>query len=87
MTIDTIKDPLLDFAIRAISHKFYQSSKLNSVPCIAVDVSYKIVKEDKTYDLVELQLHNIIENLGVVRKTKSAQSKFGSKLVCISFYV
>ena len=23
MTIDTIKDPLLDFAVRIISHKFY----------------------------------------------------------------
>lgn len=34
MTIDTITDPLIDFAVRVISHKFYQSSRLNSVPCI-----------------------------------------------------
>ena len=32
MTIDTIKDPLIDFAIRVISHKFYQSRRMNSVP-------------------------------------------------------
>ena len=54
MTIDTITNPLLEFSIRVISHKFCQSSKLNSVPCIAVDVRYKIVKKDHTYDLVEL---------------------------------
>ena len=56
MTIDTIKDPLVDFSIRIISHKFYQSSRLNSVPCIEVDIGYKIVKKDHTYDLAKLQL-------------------------------
>ena len=54
MTIDTIIDPLLDFVVRVISHKFYQSSRLNSVLCIAMDVAYKIVKKDHTYDLAEL---------------------------------
>ena len=52
MRIDTITDPLLDFAVRVVSHKFYQSSKLNSVPCIAMDVAYKLVKKDYTYDLM-----------------------------------
>ena len=56
MTIDTITNPLIEFVVRVISHKFYQSSQLNSVPCIAVDVGYKIVKKDHTYDLAELQL-------------------------------
>ena len=56
LNIDTIQDPLINFVIRVISHKFYQSSRLNSIPCIAVDVSYKLVKKDHTYDLAELQL-------------------------------
>ena len=56
MTIDTIKDPLIDFAVMVISHKFYQSRKLDSVPCIAVDVAYKLVKKDHTYDLAELMM-------------------------------
>ena len=54
MSIDTITNPLVNFAVRVISHKFYQSSRLNNVPCIAVDVGYKIVKRDHTYDLAEL---------------------------------
>ena len=54
MTIDTIKDPLVDFVVRVISHNFYQSTRINSVPCIAVDVGYKIVKKDHTHDLAEL---------------------------------
>lgn len=87
MTIDTITNPLIDFVVRVISHKFYQSSRFNSVPYIAVDMGYKIVKKDHTYDLTELQLQQLMENLGAIRKTKSAQCKFGSILVCIFFYV
>ena len=56
MTIDTIIDPLLDFVVRAISHKFYQLSRLNSVPCIVVDVSYKLVEKDHSYGLEKLML-------------------------------
>ena len=56
MTIDTITDPLLDFVVRVISHKFYQSNRLNSVQCIVVDVAYKLVKKDHTYDLAEFLL-------------------------------
>ena len=87
MSIDTIVDPLLNFIVRVISHKSYQSSRWNSVPYIVVDVGYKIVKKDHTYDLVELQLQQLMENLGAIRKTKSAQCKFFSILVCILFYV
>ena len=54
MKIDTITDPLVKFSMRVISHKFYQSSRLNNIPCIAVDVGYKIVKRDHTYDLTKL---------------------------------
>ncbi len=52
-----------------------------------MDVSYKLVKKDHTYDLVELMLQQINENLGAIRKYKGAQCKFGSILVCIFFYI
>ena len=87
MTIDTVKDPLLDFSMRVISHKFYQSSRLNSMSCIAVDVAYKLVKKDHTYDLAEFMMQQINENLGAIRKSKGAQCKFGSALVCMFFYI
>ena len=61
--------------------------RLNSVPCIVVDVGYKIVKKDHTYDLAKLQLQQIMENLGAIRRSKSAQYKFGSILICLFFYV
>ena len=54
MTIDTIHDPLIEFSVRVIAHKFYESNRPNSVPFMAVDVGYKLVKKDHTYDLAEL---------------------------------
>ena len=72
MIIDTITNPLISFVVRIIAHKFYQLRRLNSVPCIALDVGYKIVKKDNTYDLTELQLQHLTKNLGAIRKTKSA---------------
>ena len=56
MTIETTRDPLVEFVVKFISHKFYQSRRLNSVPYIVVDVGYNIVKKDHTYHLAELQL-------------------------------
>lgn len=87
MSIDTIQDPLVEFAIRVISHKFYQSSQLNSVPCIAIDSGYKIVIKDHSYDLAELQLQQLILNLTTIRKNKNSSCKFGSLLVCIFFFL
>ena len=77
MKINTVKDPLVDFSMRVISQNFYQSNRLNNVPCIAVDVAYKLVKKDHTYELAELMLQQINENLGAIRKSKGAQCKFG----------
>ena len=54
MTIDTITNPLIDFVVRVIAQKFYQSSQLNNVPCVAIDIRYKMVKHDHTYDLAKL---------------------------------
>ena len=56
MTIDTITDPLIAFAVRIIAYKFIQSRRLNSVPCMAMDLGHKLVKKDHSYDLAKLQL-------------------------------
>ena len=60
---------------------------MNSGLCTIVDIGYKIFKKDHTYDLAELQLQQITEKLGAISKSKSAQCKFGSILICIFFYV
>ena len=54
MTIDIVLDPLIPFALRIIAHKFLLSRKLNSVSCMIMDMGYKIVKKDHSYDLTEL---------------------------------
>ena len=87
MFIDSISDPLIAFVVRVIDQKFFNYSRLNNVYCMVVDLGYKIVKRDYTYDLVEFQLQQLSENLEVIRKTKSESCEFGSLLVSKFFYV
>ena len=62
MSIEIIKDLMVAFVVRVIAHKFYQLSRLNNVPYIVVDLGYKIIKRDYSYDLAELQLQQLTEN-------------------------
>lgn len=52
-----------------------------------VDLGIKIVKRDHTYDLVDLQLQQLIENLCSIRRNKSSSCKFGSLLIFLFFYL
>lgn len=63
MSIDSIEDPLIEFHVHVIAHNLYQSRILNNVPCVAFYLGYKIMKQDHSYDLAELQLQQLIENL------------------------
>ena len=54
MNIGTITDPLVAFFMRVIAHKFYQSSRPNSVTCIVVNLGYKLVRKNHEYDWAKL---------------------------------
>ena len=78
-------NPLIEFSVRVISQKFYQSSRLNSVPCMAMDQAWKIVMKDYEYDLTKLQKLQLTENLIAIKKPKKSTCKFGSLIMCIFF--
>ena len=56
MKISSVIDAELKFGIHVIAHKIYSSSPLNSVSCEAVDLACKVVKNNLSYDLVDLLL-------------------------------
>ena len=43
MKLNSVSDMEIKFVIHVIAHKIYSSSRLNSVPCEAVDLAYKVV--------------------------------------------
>lgn len=63
MSIDYILDSLNFFFERVIAHKFFQSRRSNSMFYMVVEMRYKIVKRDHTYDLSTLQLQQLFQNL------------------------
>lgn len=54
---------------------------------VVVDIAWMIVWKNHNYELVDLQLKQLVENLDTIRKTKINMCKFGSLIVCILFYV
>ena len=56
MKISSIANAELKFGTHVIVHKIYSSSWQNSVSCEAIDLAYKVVKNNLSYDLVDLLL-------------------------------
>lgn len=72
LSITNISNPLIQSSVRVIAQKFYQSSKLNSVPCMVVGQVWKILMKDNEYDIAELQKLKLVENLSSIRKVKNS---------------
>ena len=54
MKISSVTNMELKFGIHIIAHKIYNSSELSSVSCEAIDLAYKVVKNNLSPNLIEL---------------------------------
>lgn len=69
--INNVLDVELRFGIHIIAHKIYNSSQLNSVPCEAIDLAYKVVKKNLEFDLLDLLLKKLNKNMDNIRHPKT----------------
>ena len=56
-------DMEIKFAIHVIAHKMYNNNWQKNVACEAMDLAYKVVKKDLSFDLFRLQLVQISKNM------------------------
>ena len=56
MKLNEVTDMEIKFSIDVIVHKVHISSHKNSVSCEAIDLAYKVVNENLSFDLVKLVL-------------------------------
>ena len=87
MKISSVTDAKLKFKIHVIAHKIYSSSHLNSVSREVVDLAYKVVKNNLSFDLADLLLKKFNKNMESIKTSKSNPYKFGSLLTYLFFYV
>lgn len=87
MKISNVTDAELKFGIQVIAHKIYNSNCLNSVSCKAVDLAFKVMKNNISYDLTDLLLKQFNTNMESIRTSKKNPCKFDSLLTCLFFYV
>lgn len=87
MEINRVIDMEIKFNIHVIAHEIYISNKLNNVPCEAVDLVHKVVKNNLFFELAELQLNQLSKKLEDIWSSKKNPCKFGSILTCLFFYI
>ena len=68
MKISSVIDVELKFGIHVIAHKIYTLSHLNSVSCEAVDLAFKFMKNNLSYDLADLLLKQFNKNMEPYRR-------------------
>ena len=85
--ISSVFDVKLKFGIHIIAHKIYSLSRLNSVVCEVVDLAYKVVKNNLSFDLIELLLKQFNKNMKSIRTSKNNMCKFGLLSTCLFFYL
>ena len=83
MKISCVINLELKFGIHIIMHKIYSSSHLNSVSYEAMDLAYKVVKNNLPFDLAELLLNQLNKNMETIWSSKNNPCKFGSLLTCL----
>ena len=52
--LNNVSNMGIKFNIHVIKHKIYSSIRPNSVPCEAVDLSSKVVKNNLSFDIAKL---------------------------------
>ena len=56
MKLTRVTNMEIKFSIHVIAHKIYNNNRKNNVACEVVDLAYKVVNKDLSFDLAELQL-------------------------------
>lgn len=71
LKISNVSNMELRFGIHIITHKVYSSSRLNSVPHEALDLAYKVFKKNFEFDLVDLMLKQLNNNMESITTPKN----------------
>lgn len=70
-SINNIRDPTVKLASMVIGYRVFYSSRLNSVPSVAVHTAYKMITENANYDLCEAIRSQLMLNLQSIKKVNS----------------
>lgn len=87
MKISDIIEYDVRIASMVMEYKVYESSRANIVSNLAIYASYRILKENKLYDLYGVLLSELMRNLNKIKNCKKYIFNFGTLIICLAFYL
>lgn len=86
MTINSIKDDLVKYACMVIGYWTFSTSRINSIFVAAVNATYRMIKEDASFDLCTCMQRQLLLNLNSIKQDNAMRFKFRQLLVGLFFY-
>ena len=71
MKLNGVIDMEIKFGIHVILHEIYSSIYLNNIPCEVVDLEYKVVKKNLSFDLAKLLLNHLSKNMESIQVSRT----------------
>lgn len=86
MIVNSIKNDLVKYACMVIGYQTLSASKINSISAAMVNVTYRMIKEDASFDLCTDMQRQLLLNLKSIKQDNALRFKFGQLLVGLFFY-
>lgn len=86
MTVNPIKDELVKYTYMVIGYRTFSASEINSISAAMVNATYRMIIEDKSFDICTGMQRKLLLNLKAIKKDNSLRFKFGQLLVGLFFY-
>lgn len=67
MTVNSIKDDLVKYACMVIGYQMFHASRINSISAAVVNATYKMIKEDASFDLCTCMQRQLLLNLKLIK--------------------
>lgn len=85
--INNIRDPVVKLAAMVIGYQVFYSSRLNSVPSVAIHTTHRMIIDNADYDLCQAIRVQLFQNLQSIKKDNTQKFKYGQLLARLFFYL
>lgn len=84
--VNIIKHDLVKYACMVIGYKTFSASRINSISTTTVNATYRMIKEDASFDMCTGMQRQLLSNLKSFKQDNALRFKFEQLLAGLFFY-